>query len=285
MPVLILFPIVAYICYSCQLQTLTWCKGWPLAVAGSVVLHLGSLDESLIRHQDIYLCLKPGENGPELCAAWYSPKLSRIVYHQLDPGKDPISPVSIEMLADELPQLLQSLLVGVERVICRLPLDDLSFPSTSTKAAANNEDAAVADQEPAIKDEKTSNEIAARRPPFETGIKRREQITKNKMPNNKYALLRAIKSETTTTSQNLPTVSTDVSTTPSEDGDQPSMPLFCLGGSFPHIDSDEESADEASKRNSTNRGNCANSSNSISGSQIYSRFAYGHISPVGLKES
>ncbi|XP_059613390.1 uncharacterized protein LOC132259677 [Phlebotomus argentipes] len=129
------------------------------------------------------------------------------------------------MLADDLPQLLQSLLVGVERVICRLPLDDLTFPASADEAAC---------------EEVNGSAGAPRRFPDST-LKRRELITRNTMISNKYTLLRAIKSESGTVD----------SAASAGDAETASMPLFCLGGSFPHIDSDEESGDETRKTNTT----------------------------------
>ncbi|XP_055707443.1 uncharacterized protein LOC129804301 isoform X2 [Phlebotomus papatasi] len=219
-------------------STLSWRPGWPLCVSGALVLHLGALEESLVRPQDIYLCVKPNpseksseRNQPQLQAVWHSSKTG-IIYRRLSPQRDALSPLAIEMLADDLPQLLQSLLVGVERVICRLPLDDLTFPAS----------AAV---EEALAEEENGNSAAPRRLP-ESTIKRRELITRNTMISNKYTLLRAIKSESGNTDSTGAASSGDCTTPESA-----SMPLFCLGGSFPHIDSDEESGDETKKTNTT----------------------------------
>ncbi|GAB0100254.1 pleckstrin homology domain-containing family G member 4B isoform X5 [Sergentomyia squamirostris] len=221
-------------------QTLSWCSGWPLCVSGALVLHLGALEESIVRPQDLYICVRPSqieEGGdktiPQLQAVWHSSK-SGITYRCLGLQQAALSPLAIEMLADDLPQLLQSLLVGVERVICRLPLDDLIFPAS----------AAVEEISEISGEEINENSTAPRRLP-ESTIKRRELITRNTMISNKYTLLRAIKSESGTLDSASPTSSNDSTSAP----DPAAMPLFCLSGSFPHIDSDEESCDETKKTN------------------------------------
>lgn len=272
---------------SLPIQNLSWCPGWPLSVAGAVVLHLGPLDESLVRPQDIYLCIRPGSSPigrPEFTVAWYAPQTGRVSFRALDPTCDDgasLGPLYLEaMLAEELPQLLQTLLVGVERVICRLPVDDLSFPSLTTLATApvhNNDTHAVStnNQWSSVNSKTTTSHdnddvddhteaegscSGAPRRPVESGLKRRELITKNKMMGTKYALLRAIKTENSNQQQQQQSNSpgqTEVNAmaTLLDDGSSSSGGAgagtgFGLGGglAFPHIDSDEESADEAGKR-------------------------------------
>jgi pleckstrin homology domain-containing family G member 4 len=288
------------------------------------VLHLGSLDESLLRHHEIYLCIRTASDqcGPKLYAVWRTPRQSKIVYHPLDPDKgDSVTPTALEMLAEDLPQLLQSLLASVEREICRVPLDDLSFP---TKDLASRD--AVADENgnggglaPVIDNRLLLSPTLTGSRRLECGLKRRELVTKNKTVNSKYALKRMAsvtscggaddedKSEIDIQSRNMknelicggenkhlssqvesiatppppqpqPTqlapgsavnvsVAAAVTTTATTatakppatlidggvsklNGDPtiaPAMPLFCLGGSFPHIDSDEESGDDTKK--------------------------------------
>lgn len=241
-------------------------------------MHLGPLDESVVRPQDLYLCIRPGpppRGPPEFCIAWYGTQAGRVTFRSLDPNEingASLGPLSLEaMLAEELPQLLQTLLVGVERVICRLPLDDLSFPPLTTAAILNNDTheslarnasvtyatANISKSTIDIDDEEHDHtEVGSQRRPIESGLKRRELITKNKMMGNKYALLRAIKSENT--GQPGATSPSQGELSPMEalaaaDGSGAGM---CLGGglAFPHIDSDEESADEAGKRNGSGKG-------------------------------
>lgn len=174
------------------------------------------------------------------------------------------------MLAGEdLPHLLQTLLVGVEHAICRIPLDELTFPASSSPTVSN----ASSDQnviEYAADFSMDDRNAASKR--AECNLKRRELITKNNSTNKKYAIKRITfngssskqtpnESETRdeetieqeaielTTSaiasqQNL-TNETDALT--SGDAVASTLPLFCLGGSFPHIDSDEESGDDGKK--------------------------------------
>ncbi|XP_058457064.1 uncharacterized protein LOC131434407 [Malaya genurostris] len=191
-----------------KLKDLCWHGGWPLAVAGALVLHLGALDESLVRAQDLYLCVRPEPetSQPRLYAVWRggtvasdqshstsSTQSSPVVYRQLDPVKDPITPLAVEMLAEDLPALLQNLLVGIERAICRVPLEELTFPSGEFGAATGPEET----------DDRQNNNGTLIKEPSERqdkyilnpgtpkiGLKRRELITKNKLVNNKYAIKR-----------------------------------------------------------------------------------------------
>lgn len=249
-----------------------------MTVAGAVVLHLGTLDESVVRPKDIYLCVRPNRTSrcPEFALGWYSQQTGRVSFRPLD--SDCISgaslgPLALEaMLAEELPQLLQTLLVGVERVICRLPLDDLSFPTSSyndTHKLLVSSDNATADTPPSIisssstghdDEELAEVESGGHRRPLESGLKRRELITKNKMMGTKYALLRAIKSEKTSSAQSscpgqqAPLAEVNAMYAMADEGG--GAEGFGLGGglAFPHIDSDEESADEATKRSGSGQG-------------------------------
>lgn len=246
------------------------------------MLHLGDLDESLVRSQDYYLCIKgnTANDQAKLYACWRSNNseqssaaVSNITYFELDSETDPITPLSLEMIAGEdLPQLLQTLLVGVERVICRIPLDELTFPS-SAQTESNHDNSLSQDSDILLCQ---GSGVFAKR--AECGLKRRELITKNNYMNNRYVLKKlnssnhynVIESEIVDETQNISnnsyckenglislndmnsgvassnqqtpsSISTDASTVK---GVTASMPLFCLGGSFPHIDSDEESGDD-----------------------------------------
>lgn len=217
------------------LQSLPWRQGWPLTVSGAVVLHLGALDESLIRPHDIYICIRPNADQtstkPQLSAVWRS---GNIIYHPLNPDKNQLSPIALEMLAEDLPNLLQSLLIGVEHTINRVSLDELSFPHDRV------------DKFDYPKLEKTTQQKLILTPTGspKCGIKRRELITKNKQI-NKFALKRIITSKS---DQTMETNRNDEGSDRSTDSPEPvSMPLFCLGGSFPHIDSDEDSGDDSTK--------------------------------------
>lgn len=204
--------------------------------------------------------------------ASFSTETEHVQFHLIDTNDlkgASVGPLSLEaMLAEELPQLLQTLLVGVERVICRLPLDDLSFPSSSAhnpnndtherlpvspnNASATNATATTAQSTScknsnADEDPNTEVESGGQRRPIESGLKRRELITKNKMMGTKYALLRAIKSENI----NLPPSNPLQAEVNAMDALTDDSSGNGLGGglAFPHIDSDEESSDEATKKN------------------------------------
>lgn len=256
------------------------------------MLHLGTLDESLVRPQDLYLCIRPtpvatattSSTSPEFCVGCCSAKTGRVIFRPLPVvdnknianGTSSLSPLLLEeMLAEELPQLLQTLLVGVERVICRLPLDDLSFPSLSHNNNDNPSSMVSPDTEAAT----TYNSVSlsscssssgapldsldsenGQRRPIESGLKRRELITKNKMMGTKYALLRAIKSENSNSQVVGGVGSGQAEALAMDQLHQQSLSDdnagFCLGGglAFPHIDSDEESVDEATKRSGSGNG-------------------------------
>ncbi|KFB50947.1 AGAP006188-PA-like protein [Anopheles sinensis] len=331
---------------------------WPLAVAGALVLHLGALDESLVRTQDTYLCIRPepDTSKPELYAVWrgapapnsatpadqrhppaatahghHPPTPASVVYRRLDPIRDPITPLAVEMLTEDLPALLQNLLVGIERAISRVPLEDLSFPSPAPPDQPEPGPEATPTPTPATAaadaHDGGKHVTATGEPPGTPKLgllKRRELITKNNklLINSKYTQLHRRQPSTGGVSgANLSTAPSAVGgnhaephqhgpaarfgvvanggkseTTPQinggggggggnqrndglsvticdtggvegggggcvgaenggDNGQSPSpsadigssMPLFCLGGSFPHIDSDEESSDEQKK--------------------------------------
>lgn len=217
-------------------QTLPWRQGWPLTVSGAVVLHLGALDESLIRPHDIYICIQPNADPtstkPQLCAVWRS---GNIIYHPLIPDKNQLSPIALEMLAEDLPNLLQSLLIGVEHTINRVSLDELSFPHDRINDKFDH---------PKVDKSQQNKLIFTPTGSPKCGIKRRELITKNKQI-NKVALKRIVTSKS---DQTMEANRHDEGSDRSADSPEPvSMPLFCLGGSFPHIDSDEDSCDDSAK--------------------------------------
>lgn len=254
-----------------------WQKGWPLTLPnGALILHLGSIDESFVHSQDYYLCIRSVDSNvtSAIYVCWRANPLNEsglhqeISYRELDSDKELITPLHIEMLAgEELPHLLQTLLVGVEHAICRIPLDDLTFPSTVAKFHhSSNVDRNV--------DTTSSNDDknASKRATTECNLKRSELITKNNSINKKkYAVKRIsqsgsicdnnIESETVddcdetivnekeefVCDDNSEFVSESTSFPPSSPITTSTLPLFCLGGSFPHIDSDEESGDDAKK--------------------------------------
>lgn len=212
------------------------------------------------------------------------------------------------MLNDDLPQLLQSLLIGVEHNLERLSLNQLSQTAAPTNYDASNNNlkpddstssSATSPHPPlAINGgnvNKTNNNAAATMPlqimktqipnSPKCGLRRSELITKNKLHNNKYMLRRFTNrqdSMNSTSSGNssasgLSTASSSASDSPSylksqlanlnqannkvnimgqntKNGNEtksndcsntsPALPRFCLGTSFPHIDSDEENAEE-----------------------------------------
>lgn len=213
---------------------------------------MGTLDESLVNKDDLYLCIKPGdivncyhiENNQHfnvyLCAVWRSHKQQKLVYHILDPDKNPLTPISLEMLTEELQQLLQNLLISVEQTINRIPLDELSFPIHDDNYLVHR------DNYQHINKSQNNPQNSPK-----CGLKRREIITKsNNSIHNRYALRRMSNHKIESDNNNnnnsnnskvMDNQATVLNTEPS------TMPLFCLGGSIPHIDSDEESGDDLTK--------------------------------------
>ncbi|XP_058980447.1 uncharacterized protein LOC101893012 isoform X2 [Musca domestica] len=314
-------------------EALIWCQGWPLVTPiGEVILHLGGLDDRHLKPAEIYLCVKPGENKsePKLYAIWRTPILncidktrtisttattssspasivttnsphsfegdSTLKIVALDPYDSSLylSPIALEMLSDDLPQLLQSLLIGVEHSIERLSLNQLSAPYNQNVDSEQKQQTLA---NKALADQKNNNA-----PPGSPKciLRRSELITKNnKLHNNKYMLRRFTNrqdSMNSTSSGNssasgLSTASSSSSNSsytkghlnhgnhgssnnnnnnnhsvcnghknnnnnkkcetdnqPNDSNTSPALPRFCLGKSFPHIDSDEENAEE--RRNS-----------------------------------
>ncbi|XP_055909790.1 uncharacterized protein LOC129944410 isoform X2 [Eupeodes corollae] len=286
-------------------KSIVWPEGWPLATcSGELILQLGAIDEALLRPCDVYICVKPGKNSSvELCAVWRTPAAigSTVQSRIIDYRNSYISPLSLEMLSDELPQLLQNLLVGVERAIGRISLTDLSFPTgfpahdisafdtnlygidettTTNTTSATPKTGATSTPSPSptpstittsssLSTSTSMNDKNLTSSP-KCALKRSELITKNKMLNNKYLLRRLSGKQdnncnmllTTTTSTTTPSSCRSLGSNESASSDDnhnnnnslnhpapstattptstSSMPLFCLGNSFPHIDSDEE---------------------------------------------
>lgn len=200
------------------------------------------------------------------------------------------------MLSDDLPQLLQRLLIGVEHSIERLSLNQLSAPYNQN---VDSEQKPQTLANKTLADQKNNSA-----PPGSPKciLRRSELITKNnKLHNNKYMLRRFTNrqdSMNSTSSGNssasgLSTASSSSSNSsytkghlnhgnhasnnnnnnhrvcnghknnnnskqcetdnqPNDSNTSPALPRFCLGKSFPHIDSDEENAEE--RRNSLTDG-------------------------------
>lgn len=182
------------------------------------------------------------------------------------------------MLTDDLPQLLQNLLVGVERAIGRIPINNLSFPiqtKTSGRGAAsiatasitadngnvlnaiNANDILVSGEDCRdVEEDVNSNSKNVIPSGLETNtkstlsyspkcaLKRSEQITKNNFLNNKYILRKY--STKFDGNCNTPTLTMEDSSA--------KHPLFCLGNTFPHIDSDEENSSDDQRHTSLDSG-------------------------------
>lgn len=257
------------------LQTFPAHSNWPLTHLQAVVLHLGCIDEALLRSGDVYLCIRPAPGHassihqtatvPELCATWRYTSASGVTCVQRKrisaDAACAVTTLTLEMLAEELPHLLRSLLVGVEHAINRVPLDELSVFHPSETAALSHQQHLSALRTESSASSNTSSSSSSTTAASQQhgkllllsplgspkcGLKRREMINKNKLT-NKYALKRmASKTETTTTPCGGDSAAPDVSTVLMTEPPLSNLPLFCLGRSFPHIDSDEESGDDAS---------------------------------------
>lgn len=110
------------------------------------MLHLGPVDPSLLRNRDCYLCVR-GRSAPGLEVALVWRRGGAVCHRTLAQFANPLDPqdhritcsdlstmAEVEMTsfedldAEDLPELLQNLLVSVEHAIDRVPLDDLVFP-------------------------------------------------------------------------------------------------------------------------------------------------------------
>ena len=110
-------------------------RGWPLSLGSSgVILQLGELDPTLLRSRDSYLCVRGGRDlTVEVAVVWkWEAVLSSRALFMTSSNCALETPITLEMAAaddgQDLPGLLQSLLVSVERAIERVPLDALAFP-------------------------------------------------------------------------------------------------------------------------------------------------------------
>lgn len=239
-----------------------------------------------------------------------------------------LSTLALEMLSDDLPQLLQNLLIGVENSLERLSLNQLpQIPFRSGDTTTSNDNNTTTTLPPpsslTSKDDKQRYGINTLNGRLQLpnspkcALRRSELITKNKLHNNKYMLRRLTNRQDSMNSTSSGNSSASGLSTASSDSDSyakshhllnannnrnisnissinsitntnnncntnshkiittaattatsaailtqnetktnelnsPALPRFCLGNSFPHIDSDEENPED--KRNSLTDG-------------------------------
>ncbi|XP_032309629.1 uncharacterized protein LOC6493522 isoform X2 [Drosophila ananassae] len=291
-----------------------WHPGWPLATPnGALVLQLSDSEIAhALRPAELYLCIKletstktEAETIPRLYAVWRSTRPQETVQSQCidheNPRQLPLSVLQLEMTtaaaaimaADggELPQLLQNLLVSVERSIERVSLNELQMQlhpgqgeDLLDEANNNNNNNSciglgIASGINNSSNNSNSNSLVGSP---KCGLRRSDLITKNKLFNNRYMLRRLTNRQDSmnSTSSGNSNVSDRSSSSSSSGGEElltnsieakkrsshgsnstnnnnnnneacgtstsPALPLFCLGNSFPHIDSDEEPCDSGS---------------------------------------
>ncbi|XP_043065127.1 uncharacterized protein LOC108086975 isoform X2 [Drosophila ficusphila] len=264
-----------------------WHPGWPLATSnGALVLQLSDAEIAhALRPADLYLCIKLESSAegdadctPRLYAVWRSScKEESVQSHCIDhenPGQLPLSVLQLEMstaaaalmAADggELPQLLQNLLVSVERSIERVSLNELQMPMHHFGPGED------------LLDEANNNGCSNVMGSPKCALRRSDLITKNKLFSSRYMLRRltnrqdSMNSTSSGNSNVSDRSSSSSSSSSSSAGEElltsnleakkrsnngganeatsgastsPALPLFCLGNSFPHIDSDEEPGD------------------------------------------
>jgi len=216
---------------------------------------------------------------PRLYAVWRSSRKEESVQsHCIDhenPGQLPLSVLQLEMSTaaaalmasdcGELPQLLQNLLVSVERSIERVSLNELQMPMHHHHGSG----------EDALDEANNNNHSLVGLGSPKCALRRSDLITKNKLFNSRYMLRRLTnrqdsmnstssgnsnvsdRSSSSSSSSNssageeLLTSNSEAAKKRSQGGGNeasgastsPALPLFCLGNSFPHIDSDEEPSD------------------------------------------
>ncbi|XP_054273864.1 pleckstrin homology domain-containing family G member 4B-like isoform X2 [Macrosteles quadrilineatus] len=124
-------------------------RGWPLSLGvRGVVLHLGELDASLLRSRDCYLCVRvPNHQPPQVALVWSGGSVS---------PSPPPSALAMMTATEELPELLQHLVVSVERAIERVPLDDLPFPCPQCHECLSDQDSVSHCQCPVVAEKRDS---------------------------------------------------------------------------------------------------------------------------------
>lgn len=85
-----------YIIFLFLFQNTACVDGWPLAIHGNLILHLGQLLKQRIfiyslNHRIIFFCKN---SYIHLCAVWRSFKSGSVVYQRLDPIKDSLTAIS-----------------------------------------------------------------------------------------------------------------------------------------------------------------------------------------------
>lgn len=215
----------------------------------------------------------------------------------------------------ELPQLLQNLLVSVERSIERVSLNELQMQlhpgqgedlldeANNNNNNSNNSCIGHGTASGISNNNSNSNSLVGSP---KCGLRRSDLITKNKLFNNRYMLRRLTNRQDSmnSTSSGNSNVSDRSSSSSSSGGEElltnsieakkrsshgsninnnnnnneacgtstsPALPLFCLGNSFPHIDSDEEPCDSGSMEKHQSLGKQAASS--TSGVYVISHYA------------
>ncbi|XP_034121843.1 uncharacterized protein LOC117579851 isoform X2 [Drosophila guanche] len=288
-----------------------WHAGWPLATPnGALVLQLSDAEiVHALRPAELYLCIKleaTSETSDDhaeaatlrLYAVWRSsPNVESVQRYCID-HTSPLSLLQLEMSmmttdGGELPQLLQNLLVSVERSIERVSLNELQMqmqlphggedmPLDEANNNCNNGNA-------------SGNPASSIAGSPKCALRRSDLITKTKLFNNRYMLRRLTNRQDSMNStssgnsnvsdrssassssssageellnnNNTKNVSSSSSSNSSDtkkrsssssssshsekseaSSTSPALPLFCLGNSFPHIDSDEEPSDGVSAR-------------------------------------
>ncbi|XP_022916262.2 puratrophin-1-like isoform X2 [Onthophagus taurus] len=119
-------------------------SGWPLSLGTSaIVIHLDNIDPTRLRNQDCYVCIREsnGSGGQELVLIWRT--LDNINSYKLAECEDGVAKMcskiatavdlesyvtSDDHWGSRQLQMLQNLLVTIDFVVHRVPLDDLTFP-------------------------------------------------------------------------------------------------------------------------------------------------------------
>ncbi|XP_022214232.2 uncharacterized protein LOC111068805 isoform X2 [Drosophila obscura] len=296
-----------------------WHAGWPLATPnGALVLQLSDAEIAhALRPAELYLCIeleaandKSDDNAEatlRLYAVWRSsPNVESVQRYCIDHTNPLALPVSLHQLemsttaataasmmmattdGGELPQLLQNLLVSVERSIERVSLNELHMQMQLPPQTHGEEmplDEANNNNNNNNNNGNTNGNPSSIAGSPKCALRRSDLITKNKLFNNRYMLRRLTNRQDSmnSTSSGNSNVSdrSSASSSSSSAGEEllnnnnnqngntssssdtkkrsssssshsekseasstsPALPLFCLGNSFPHIDSDEEPSD------------------------------------------
>ncbi|XP_065160574.1 uncharacterized protein [Atheta coriaria] len=214
-------------------------RGWPLCLGETgIIIHLGAPRELQLRHLECYACLQPTEGAVHLLLEYkhldqtHSKVLASVENSQVKMCTTIANALDFDAIDFELPDLLQNLLISVERAIERVPLDDLLFPCPQCHRHV-----------PLDRNEEETNDCSAcscqcsesNDNDNQRDKEMKFEVTVNNMNNLKSA------------NGNNNVVKHDVNVNLNQNQKNTSGSMFEFVNSIPHIDSDEDDDKESIK--------------------------------------